>query len=203
MRKWLSFTLIFCSLSAYSQSPPSTPDHAPVFSQDELLLPQVLPVFPSDPAKEIKFLAGTVVRYYRFVMWNTSNGDLILKANGTNSFVHLVYSPFDFGFDAPAASESQLMPRQMIADGTLEWTFHVHLPLNGRELGVCKPLPKEVKGPDGKPLQIDRNLYSPMAGQEGAKLPPIETLQCFVVVSWSKGISNANDTTINNASAPN
>jgi hypothetical protein len=153
-----------------------------------------MPVFPGDSLKEVKTLTGTVMLYNRLLMRGTSQGDIILRLNGTNQFVRLVYSPFDFGFDAPDASESQLMPREMIADGTQVWAFKAHLPWNGEERGACTPLPKEVKGPDGKPLPIDRNVYS-LPGQEGTKLPPIENLQCFVVTSWAKGIEGDNSGT--------
>jgi hypothetical protein len=119
-------------------------------------------------------------------MERTSRGDLILRVDGSGQFVRLIYDPFDFGFDAPPAEESQLMPKQMTSDGKAAWMFKVHPAWNDEERGPCTPLPKEVKGRDGKPLPIDRKVYFSIPGGQAVKPPPIDTLQCLVVLSWSK-----------------
>ena len=138
------------------------------------------------PAEQFEALTGRVVLYNWFTMGWWSEGDLVVKTMDGKTLVHLLYSPFDFGFDAPAAKPEQIMPEEMIRDGSIVWTFRVHPPLNDSENDHCAPLPLVVKDRNGKPIPIDRNRYSPISEKMEARVPLPEGIPCLIVAAWSK-----------------
>jgi hypothetical protein len=117
---------------------------------------------------------------------------MIVKEAEGDRFVRLVYSPFDFGFDAPPAKESQLLPRQMTTDKGRLWAFQIHPPLGDEERGPCTPPPRKIMGGNGKPIFPYAHVFSYVAGDETVELPPVESLSCFVVEAWSEAKKGLN-----------
>jgi hypothetical protein len=141
---------------------------------------------PSD-GHDMQVLTAKVVRYNRAVMTATYEGDLIVRIDGSGQFAHLVYSPYDFGFEDPPADVLQLLPRSMTSDGSRLWTFTVHPPRGFREQGPCNAARAETNDGNEKPVPLDMNGFVPVPGTDGVKLPPIASLPCFVIQSWSGG----------------
>ncbi len=185
--------LLLTGLRATPQEePPLTPISLPESERLPLLprakLPEQ-PIFLLELRQQTTPLTGRVIQYNHFVMGWTSNGDIIVTAAQDGRFVRLVYSPLDFGFDAPEARESQLLPRQMTTDKVRLWTFQIHPPLSDEERGPCAPPPKKMLRRNGKPILLDTRVFVYVPGNETAKLPPVESLPCFVIESWSEARS--------------
>jgi hypothetical protein len=77
----------------------------------------------ADPSKSPIILSGKIVRYDPFQF---ESADLILRTP-QGKFVRLLYSPHDWGFDAPHAKPEQMIPQEMIFNGKLDWRFRAHL----------------------------------------------------------------------------
>src|ERR1700677_1537574 len=82
---------------------------------------QSLPPAPPSDSHDLQILSAKVIQYNRPLMSGTYEGDLIVRAEGSGQFFHLVYSPYDFGFESPPADASQLLPRSMTTDSSLLW----------------------------------------------------------------------------------
>jgi hypothetical protein len=155
MRNWIKFAAILVAAHAAAQAvtlanPPSSPN-------DD---------------RGVQVLTAKVVRYNRAVMTATYEGDLIVRIDGSGKFAHLIYSPYDFGFEDPPADLSQLLPQSMTADGSLMWTFTVHAPRDFREQGACTAVRAETKDRDGKPTPLDNQAYLSVPGAEGILAAP-------------------------------
>jgi len=153
LNSWLQFAFLLAIQAEQQIAPSGTPMVLPVQQETPQLpksVPQVPLVVSVVPSSEFETLTGRVVFYNPSLMGTTQNGDIVVEVSGGDRLVHLVYSPFDFGFDAPSAKITQLMPKEMISNQNLVWNFKVHPPLNEEERGPCRPLPKVMKDKDGK-----------------------------------------------------
>jgi len=134
-----------------------------------------------------QYVTARVIQYNRFVMAGSYESDLIVRVDGSGQFLHLVYSPYDFGFDSPPAELSQLLPPSMTADGSLLWTFEVHPPWNFHEQGPCKAAGSEVNGKDNRPTAGSESAFVFVPGAEKVSPPKIDTLACMIIERWSGG----------------
>jgi hypothetical protein len=140
---------------------------------------------PIPPDKQI--ITAKVVEYNRSVMSGTYEGDLIVRADGSGEFFHLIYSPYDFGFESPSADASQLLPRIMTSDSSLLWTFTVHAPRGFREQGPCKTARSGASEKQENALPRDPGVFVPLPGAGNVVPPPVATLPCLVIERWSGG----------------
>jgi hypothetical protein len=138
-------------------------------------------------------LTGLVVRFNIFLMKRSAQGDLIVKVAGQERFVRLIYCPYDCGFDAPAAMDSQVLPRKMIQVGHIPWTYGVHPPQTNWEKGRCSSIDRIARevGPQKYVFSDGSSLYTPIAGQPSLEAPPLNSLSCFVIGSWSEAQKSA------------
>lgn len=131
-------------------------------------------------------LVASVVRYDASLSSHSSEADMAVRLKeDSNKYLRLLYSPHDFGFDAPPANESQLLPREMFSDGKIVWVFRVHAPRNLGEKSACTEVRKQlVPGKDGQLVEVER--YTAVPGKEGDQTPKPELLGCMIVESWTK-----------------
>ena len=147
-----------------------------------LLLLQIIAV----PSVDRKTVVGSVVKYDAAMSSRTAQADLILKAaKGPGQYVRLRYAPNGFGFDAPPAKREQLIPKEMLSDGKLVWSFRVHPPRTREEESACSSQAKQyAPGKDGQLIEVER--FAAVPGQKVLNTPSPEVLSCFVVESWAQ-----------------
>ena len=142
---------------------------------------------PAPNSHDLQILSAKVIQYNRPLMLGTYEGDLIVRADGSGQFFHLVYSPYDFGFESPPADASQLLPRSMTADSFLLWTFSVHPPWNFREADPCKAARNATKEEDEKASPRSASVFVSVPGVDAIVAPPLASLPCLVIERWSGG----------------
>lgn len=162
----------------------------------QALPPAEWPAFPASqyPAlaqtllkPKLNRVVGRVVRFNAFVMPRTSQGDIFVQRAYNDSFLRLVYCPFDCGFDAPSASKSQMLPQRMTETANHTWTFGVYAPRTDWEKTSCASIAhalKEVK-PHKYVFIDDESLYAPLSGAEKVHMPALNTLPCLVIGDWT------------------
>lgn len=178
MKKSILISLVLCCWSAAQTAPPSH-EKATVLPSENVQPPKGL--FASS-----EVLVGYVVRYDASLSSHSPEADMAVKLKmDKDNYVRILYSPHDFGFDAPPATESQLLPKEMFSDGNRAWTFHVHDPRNTAEKSACISVRKQfAPGKRGKLVEIER--YKPVPGKENEQTPKPESLRCVVLESWVK-----------------
>ena len=108
---------------------------------------------------------------------------VLLRENG--SFVRLLYSPHDFGFDAPPATADQLLSHNMFTDGKLTWHFRVHDARNPEEKARCSSFPR--KGvPHGEGHLEFVSPYVAVPGNHSLVVPKVKSLPCRIIVGWKQ-----------------
>lgn len=158
-----------------------------VFALAVPAIAQGISSIPDGGAQKSQSVNVTAIEFNRLIMGSTYEGDLIVRIDGSGRFLHLVYSPYDFGFESPPADDSQLLPKQLLQDASLIWTFKVHAPLNFREQQACRPAPDELKRDNGEPTITGELSFVAVPGAEGIRPPPIDSLPCMVIDAWSGG----------------
>ena len=143
--------------------------------------------FSASGKRELQVLTAEVVRFNRAEMVGTYEGDLIVRVDGSGQFVHLVYSPYDFGFESPPAELWQILPSKMTSEAFLVWTFMVHRPWNFREQGSCNAARAERNDESNQPSPLEGQALVAVPGAEGVQVPPFSSLSCLVIQSWSGG----------------
>jgi len=180
MKKGIAIVMVLCCWSA-AQIALRAQEKPGVVPSVELLKG----VFPS--SNEV--LVGSVVQYDGFLSSHSPEADMLVRLKLDESkYVRILYSPHDFGFDAPPATESQLLPKEMFSDGNLVWTFQVHYPRNPAEESACTSVRKVLKplatGKEGQFVEIER--YKPVPGTESEHAPQPESLRCLILETWAK-----------------
>ncbi len=72
--------------------------------------------------KETTTVIANVVRFEASITQTTNQADLVVKTD-SGKYVRLRYSPFDFGWDAPAAKPNQMITEEMVRVVSLVWKF--------------------------------------------------------------------------------
>jgi hypothetical protein len=130
-------------------------------------------------------VVGQIVRYDEISNTGTANGDMIVRLKKSGKFIRLLYSPHDFAFDAPPPKADQVLPREMFADGKINWKFHIHPPRNSGENLRCASFPKKgVRDSEGRLEQVE--AYTPVPGNELVVVPQSDSLPCQIVVGWER-----------------
>src|SRR5262249_44790084 len=189
MKYTILILLTFCGWSGAQTAPPTQQEKPGVLTSEKAELPKGL--FPS--SNEV--LVGSVVRYDASLSSHTPEADMAVKLKEEgNKYVRLLYSPHDFGFDAPPATESQRLPKEMFSNGSLVWTFRVHVPRNRAEKSACTSVRKQLApGKHGKFVEIER--YTSVPGRENDQTPKPESLRCVIVESWTKSTATVDPKT--------
>jgi hypothetical protein len=179
MKYTILIVLTFCCWSAAQTATPAQQEKRGVLPTGNAELPKGL--FPA--SNEV--LVGSVVRYDASLNSHTPAADMAVKLKEEgNKYVRLLYSPHDFGFDAPPATELQRLPKEMFSNGSLVWTFRVHVPRNPAEKSACTSVRKQLApGKHGKVVEIER--YTSVPGRENDQTPKPESLQCMIVETWA------------------
>ncbi len=117
-----------------------------------------------------------------------ANEDLVVKtADPKMPFVRVVYLPACC-FDAPPVPVNDLFPHEALEATGREWEFLVHNPHWDWDKETCKANIAPVKFIDenGKAMKEEPRFKS-TPGAEVEKVPPIQTLPCFIlkVRGWS------------------
>ena len=179
MKQVILTLLVLCCWTAAQTTPPAQQEKPGTLPSANVELPKAL--FPA--GNEV--LAGSVVKYDASLVAHSPQADIVVRLKGGNTYVRLLYSPFDFGFDAPPATESQRLPKEMFSDGNAVWSFRVHAPRNAAEKSACTSVRKQfAPRKDGKLVEIER--YSSVRGNEKQQAPKPESLRCAIVESWAK-----------------
>lgn len=179
MKHTMLILLVFCCWSAAQTAPPSQQEKPRTLPSASVELPKAL--FPSTHEVAV----GSVVKYDASLIAHTPEADIVVRLQAGNKYVRLLYSPLDFGFDAPPATESQRLPKEMFSDGNAVWSFRVHAPRSPAEKSACTSVRKQLApGKDGKLVEIER--YSTVRGSENQQIPQPESLRCVIVESWAK-----------------
>jgi hypothetical protein len=128
---------------------------------------------------------GRVVRYDSISNAGTANADMIVLLSGNDGFVRLLYSPFDFGWDAPPATADQLLPQSMFTDGKLTWQFRVRDARNPEERARCSSFPKKgIYHGDGHLKLV--SPYVAVPGNKSLAVPRAKSLPCRIIVGWKR-----------------
>jgi hypothetical protein len=179
MKYIILIVLTFCCWSAAQTAPPAPPGKPGVLPSGNAELPKGL--FPSSN----EALIGSVVRYDASLNSHAEADMAVKLKEERNKFVRLLYSPHDVGFDAPPATESQRLPKEMFSNGSLVWIFRVHVPRNPEEKSACTSVRKQLApGNQGKVVEIER--YTSVPGRENDQTPKPESLRCVIVESWTR-----------------
>ena len=145
---------------------------------------------PPNPTPTISIVAHVV----HFDPW-ASGADIVVKVQGDNRYIRLIYHPYDWGFDAPLAPPSDWMPDEMFQRGEIAWKFDVHGPSSNQHKLLCASTPKSgIRGKKTDKLikakRTERIILVPrelsrVPESEADEPPAIQTLSCMVVVSWT------------------
>ena len=178
--KWFIFflTAVLCFWSTDSSVLQAQQEKTAVPVSGKSELPNLFP-------GRSRTLVGSVLRYDAFLSSHSPEADMLLRLKEAgNKYLRLLYSPGDFGFDAPPATPSQLLPQEMFSDGKIIWTLHAHAPRNEREKTACASFPKQLApAKDGQLVEVER--YSSVPGTAKEQVPQAPSLECMIVESWS------------------
>lgn len=122
---------------------------------------------------------------------NTSEAIFILRLTAESKKTHMIllYSPYRFGFDAPAPRPEQYLPVEMFTDRRLEWEFDIRNPDSSEEIYICECCKKGMKTGDSRiPEQV---TMIQIPGREHEKVPNRKKLPCMVVTGWRKLTNNS------------
>jgi len=145
---------------------------APLAAQDT-----VLSQFKTSAETELR---GRIILYDWFSHEHTSDDAFVVKTTDTKlPYVRVLYRVY-WGFDAPAAKETDVLDRwAFIGRGTM-WSFFIHNPQEIEEKQACAFHINAYKYEDETGSgEIPRFIPTPGAGTAG--IPPIESLPCFIL----------------------
>jgi hypothetical protein len=115
----------------------------------------------------------------------TLGSELIVEAPSDGKYLRLLYSPFDWGFDAHEAQPSQMMPQEMFRDGSVVWKFTAHPAMSDQQKLLCNSVSKSaIKGNGEHDYILLPRKLTKIPGSEDKELPAVQTMPCLIVLSW-------------------
>ena len=135
-----------------------------------------------DPKPPMEVTADIVSYYHHFEA--TSQADMVVRSEEDGHYFRVVYNYYHFGFDQPASKASQVIPPEMLHDGSIAWRLSIHLPRTSGELGPCRSVPQVgVRNSQGE--LVLGVQYAGVSNQTHGDAVDIEKLPCFVMERWT------------------
>jgi hypothetical protein len=142
---------------------------------------QSIPSLPSG-LSEKKFY-GKIVLYDWISHETTSNDDFVTRNTDTKAgkppYARVIYRAFS-GFDAPHATNRDVLDRWAFIGKGATWEFTVHTPQTNQELAACSaPIVNPKYEDESGSGELPR--FIPTPGSEAAPVADISLLPCFIL----------------------
>jgi len=153
-----------------------------LFCPITLLMGQAAPSGTSP--SEMRTLLCEIVQYDKEMSARTSQADIVVIAESDGRLLRIRYAPNGFGFDAPPAKTSQLVPPDMLSNENLRWAVFVHAPRNPDERDACTaPRKRFAPGKNGALVEVDR--FTPVPGKQVIHSLQSSALPCYILDRWT------------------